>query len=777
MSTVGLQSMIKKVWRSVVHARTAIIGLYGEGGVGKTTLLREIYAKLTTSPLHFDTLIWVTVSQNMSVEKVQDDIWKGIGVVNVEWVDKTFDEKAKAILEVLSQRKLVLLLDDLGKELNLAEVGIPSPDPKQNKCKVIFTTRSKDVCSRMTAQATIPMLALEWKYQWELFKNKVGEDRLTDPRFEKVAETMARTCKGLPMLLCTVGRAMASMTTYHQWASAIERVQIQAHIDGSKEYVSTLLELCFDCLDTVLRICLLYYCYFPEDFTILKNELIDFWISEQVLHVYPFELLDVLNLGYKVVDALIGACLLEEEQANYVKLLDLIRDYGLKNMYRVSILDIARRREVGRILAMRKSIRNLRGYIPDKLFTFLVSHNPFIMLKAKLSPVHVSPQRDYESTNGSSQNSALKSIFKFGTGKKKEPTYRIEAEFNQSTSTRVIETAYQFVRSITVLDLSNSGVEKIPPEIAELVSLEYLNLSHSWIDHLPIEMKKLVELKCLNLEYNDQLRVIPKQLILELSYLRILKMFRCGFSVEEVEDNILSLNSMDVDSMFCLEHLKVLSITITCARALKKLFSGHKFFRSIQSLSLEVFWSCKSLDISPLAAMENLVLLEIHQCENLNDLKCYPHLFELERGRSFERLREITLDKCSSLVDVKWVILVPNLTILKIQSCEGMEEVISSRTMGESSNGDSREPFAKLEILTLENLPELRSIYGNALHFHHLKKIEVIDCCVLKKLPLDSHSANANELIIEGEEDWWKNIEWEDDDTRVTFLDFFKPTV
>ncbi|XP_065865689.1 probable disease resistance protein At1g52660 [Euphorbia lathyris] len=153
MSAVGLESMMMEVWRTVVHVRTAIIGVHGIGGVGKTTLLKQIYTKLTTAPLYFDTVIWVTVSQNLSVETVQDDIWKRIGVLNVEWVDKSFVEKAKAIFEVLSKKKLVLLLDDLGEELNLTEVGVPDPDPKENKCKVIFTTRSEDLDYRNGSSA------------------------------------------------------------------------------------------------------------------------------------------------------------------------------------------------------------------------------------------------------------------------------------------------------------------------------------------------------------------------------------------------------------------------------------------------------------------------------------------------------------------------------------------------------------------------------------------------------------------------------------------------
>ncbi|WCJ40624.1 Disease resistance protein (CC-NBS-LRR class) family [Euphorbia peplus] len=754
--------MMMEVWRSIVDVRTTMIGIWGVGGVGKTTLLKQIYSKLTsTSPLHFDTVIWVTVSQNLSVGTVQDDIWRSIGVFNVEWVDKSFKEKAKSILEVLSQKKLVLLLDDLGEQLNLTELGVP--DPEENNCnKVIFTTRSQNVCRRMGAKATIPVVALEWKYAWELFKNKVGEDRLTDPRILDLAKTMARTCKGLPILLCTVGRALASMTTYDEWLGAIKGVQFQVANEGGKEYVFTLLKLCFACLDSKVRSCLSYFCLFPEDFTILKNELIDFWICEQLLDHDAFGEVDVLSLGYNTVNALIGACFLEEEQVNSVHLLDMIREFGSENLFFMDhILKVASRREVGRVFALRISIRNLGNYVPNNLLiTFLLGHNPFIILNAKFSPTMLRKKKSA-----------------FGNEKDSHQSTSFEALENLFLQNKAIINIHQFTGSIIVLDLSNSGVEKLPREIAELASLEYLNLSSTWIDHLPIEIKNLVKLKCLNLEYNDQLRVIPKQLILGLSSLQILKMFRCGYSVEEIEDNILSLTHMDIDPIFCLENLRVLSITITCAAALHKFFSSHKLLNCTQSLSLDVFWGCKSLDISPLAAMKNLLVLEIHQFENLNELKCHPHHFEFARGRSsFERLREITLDKCSSLLEVTWVIQVQNLTILKLQNCEELEEIISNRKMGETCEGDDWEPFAKLEILTLENLPELKSIYWKTLPFQSLKKIEVRDCSLLKKLPLDSHSANANELlIIEGEEDWWKNIEWEDDGTRVTFLPGFIP--
>ncbi|XP_065850677.1 probable disease resistance protein At5g63020 isoform X2 [Euphorbia lathyris] len=464
---------------------------------------------------------------------------------------------------------------------------------------------------------------------------------------------------------------------------------------------------------------------FPEDTTIPKNDLIDFWICEQLLGVKGPRG-QTLCLGYNAIDTLIEAGLLEDE-GECVKLLDMVRDCALKvaiksQMFKnPQLLDPTDRETletVGWISPMGNSIRNLAN-VPQNIFSFLLNHNPFIMIKGEFS---------------------------------------------------------QFMEALTVLDLSNSGVEEVPREISELVSLQYLNLSRTWIEQLPIELMMLGKLKCLNLEYDDQLRVIPKQLISNLTSLQVLKMFRCGFSVEEQEDNILSVRNMDIDPLLSLEHLKVLSITITCDSALQKFFKNPKLSNCTQSLSLEVFWDSSSLDISPLAAMKNLLTLEIHQAEKLKEINGNLHYSELPREGCFERLQKVCLGNCLSLQDLSWVILVPNLTVLMVKCCEDMEEIISDARMGELSEGrEDLKPFAKLESLTLESLPNLESIYSKVLPFPCLKKIEVIECSLLRKLPVNSDCAKASEMIIEGEEEWWNDIQWEDDATKTTFVPCFKP--
>ncbi|KAM1165780.1 hypothetical protein ACFX13_025713 [Malus domestica] len=72
--TVGMGSMFDQVWRYVEDEQVGAIGLYGMGGVGKTTLLTKIHYKFAFSTsYHFDLVIWIVVSKD---HKLQEKVGK-----------------------------------------------------------------------------------------------------------------------------------------------------------------------------------------------------------------------------------------------------------------------------------------------------------------------------------------------------------------------------------------------------------------------------------------------------------------------------------------------------------------------------------------------------------------------------------------------------------------------------------------------------------------------------------------------------------------------------
>ncbi|MBA0754984.1 hypothetical protein Gogos_022306 [Gossypium gossypioides] len=76
---IGLESTIEKVWSCIMDKDVGIIGLYGLGGVGKTTLLTQINNKFSTTPDKFDVVIWALVAKDYNVEKIQDKMGGNIG--------------------------------------------------------------------------------------------------------------------------------------------------------------------------------------------------------------------------------------------------------------------------------------------------------------------------------------------------------------------------------------------------------------------------------------------------------------------------------------------------------------------------------------------------------------------------------------------------------------------------------------------------------------------------------------------------------------------------
>ncbi|KAJ6757016.1 DISEASE RESISTANCE PROTEIN RFL1-RELATED [Salix koriyanagi] len=171
----SVPSPVESVMRCLCESEKSTIGIYGPGGVGKTALLTQVSNNLLSSQLQFDFVISVVASQDPDSERIQGDIGKEIGFLEDRWKGKSFQQKARELSSVLSQKKFVLLLDDLWKPVDLAEVGVPS---RENGSKLVFTTRSEELCNSMGAEEKIRVGGLAWDKAWKLFQEKVGEDTL-----------------------------------------------------------------------------------------------------------------------------------------------------------------------------------------------------------------------------------------------------------------------------------------------------------------------------------------------------------------------------------------------------------------------------------------------------------------------------------------------------------------------------------------------------------------------------------------------------------------------
>ena len=199
-----------------------LFGLYGMGGAGKTTLMVKVNNEFIRASKGFEITIWVVVSRPASVGKVQEVIRNKLDISDNRWRNRSEDEKVVEIFNVLKAKRFVLLLDDVWERLDFQKLGVPSPNSR-NKSKVILTTRSLDVCRDMEAQKSIKVECLTQGEAINLFKKKVGETTLNShPDIPQLLEIAAKECKGLPLALVTIGRAMTDKNTSREWERAIQ---------------------------------------------------------------------------------------------------------------------------------------------------------------------------------------------------------------------------------------------------------------------------------------------------------------------------------------------------------------------------------------------------------------------------------------------------------------------------------------------------------------------------------------------------------------------------
>lgn len=219
--TVGLGSMFEHTWRCINNEKIGIIALWGTGGVGKTTLLKKINNEFVKRCHSIDEVVWVVVSKDGTAENVQKDIGRNLGLSHDTWDGMNGDEKFEVIHQSLKDKRFVLLLDDIWKRIDVFSLGVPHPS-SENKSKILFTTRSEEICGHMEAQRIIRVKCLSPSQALELFQEKVGHDTLNShPQISQLAESVAKECNGLPLALITIGRAMTCKRTAKEWEYAL----------------------------------------------------------------------------------------------------------------------------------------------------------------------------------------------------------------------------------------------------------------------------------------------------------------------------------------------------------------------------------------------------------------------------------------------------------------------------------------------------------------------------------------------------------------------------
>ncbi|KAK6269676.1 hypothetical protein POUND7_006781 [Theobroma cacao] len=322
MSSESSNSAFKEIMEALNNGDVNMIALYGMGGVGKTTLAKEVGRQAKQL---FDEVVIVTVSQTPNINNIQD---KFADFLHLKFQMTTREGRAEQLWLIIKDKKSILIiLDDVWEELDLKVIGIPFGDDHKG-CKIFLTTRLQQVCTCMNSQKEVHLNILSENEAWALFKDKAGVE--DDSPTLIVAKEVARECNGLPLAIVTVAKALKGKSL-NGWIVANHRLRDSRPLDNQDVCggIYSRLELSYDYLeDDNVKSCFLLCSLFPEDCEIPIEILVICGIGQGLFcNINSFEV-----LRREIYEALTklqqSGLLLETDVEETITIHDVVRDFA-----------------------------------------------------------------------------------------------------------------------------------------------------------------------------------------------------------------------------------------------------------------------------------------------------------------------------------------------------------------------------------------------------------------------------------------------------------------
>ncbi|XP_042991221.1 uncharacterized protein LOC122318126 isoform X3 [Carya illinoinensis] len=733
MSLDSRISIMERIMEALGDANINRIGVWGSPGVGKSTLMKEIFQKAKEESL-FHEVALANVTDTPDVIRIQGEIAEMLDLeLDPDKIVTVRAGRLRARLEKDNEKKILVILDDVWKQLDLEEIGITPSE----RCKVLLTSRDRQVLAdeMRTEKNSFKLDILGEQEAWKLFEKMAGDSIKDDHDLQNEAIKVAKACEGLPIALVTVSRALKNKNL-STWKDALVQLTRPPPKHDTKIWspVYSCIELSYRHLDGREVKSLFLLCA-RQGYYISYRDLLRYGFGLRLFdRIYTLE--EARNRLETLVNNLRDSCLLLQSphSSEEFYMHDVVRHVATiiaSNDHNMFVMRGDGGQKAWPDVDALKICEALSIHGGDHIHKY-----PNKIECPNLRYFHVRCKNRYLATPSSTSfqgMNKLEDIFFQGMDK-----------LEVLSLTNIQLSSLLSLRNLQTLCLDECKLGDIHG-IGELKNLVILSLARSDISNLPTEIGLLTRLQLLDLSSCYELKVIPPNVLSSLVNLEELYMRKITVQWE-VEGPSNEGKNASLAELKKLSNLITLEIDIPDANNLPKdsfteklkrykiCIGGtwHLFFKEelafSRMLKLKLNMSFQ-LDFGIKMLLKRTEYLHLdesnitksvlyqldredfqqlkHLCiENNGNIKHIPEL----RTSAFKNLKVLKVENCETLRFIFSSSIARGLSLLEelnITRCNNMGAIFVKEEEDEIEDQGDMMLFGRLQTLVLKDLPKL----------------------------------------------------------------------
>ncbi|XP_047337390.1 putative disease resistance protein RGA3 [Impatiens glandulifera] len=677
--------LVNNTSSACVDKKPYVLPIVGIGGLGKTTLAQMVFNDEEITK-HFETKIWVCVSDDFDIKLVIKAI---IGATN----ETSLEILQKMIQDRLKGKRYLIVLDDVWNENVDAWDQLRSIlDCGSNGAFILTTTRKKNVAKIMETIQHFQISSLSNEDCWLLFQERAfmcGTQKTTN--FVDIGKEIAKKCKGVPLIAKTLGSQLSFNDDEKEWCRIRDSEIWEISQNEEELDILRILRLSYYDLPYDLRSCFVFCAIFPKDTIIEKERLIQLWMAHSLILTVKNK--EVEDVGNKIWKQLCWRSFFQDEKSDLYGIYETCKMHDLMHDLAQSVM----KEECYTLDA-----NNLIDGLKREIRHLMVMGDKFV----KISVDSLKKIGGLQSLMLQDRDVGGKQIFL--SVLKELPILRVlELSYNGWQQRPFEKYDLGCLKHLRYLDISgNNEIATLPDSICDLLNLQTLKLNQcSKLESLPRNTKDLISLRHLYLNGCYRLKYMPRGMG-QLKHLRTLSLF--VISNKKRDGQLDELRDLDIGGSLTIKNLRRVSDA--------SMERGISMAKKTSINELELDWtSVDEVDESKSTRDEKigealevstarLKILRMRDYKGENFPKCV--------GKSYPSLTRLEL---SSSVDNEMIVLFPLLEELQIERMMNLRELVSPSCWSTGA-------FPNLFKLYISDCPKLGALPP---HLKSLKRVKV----------------------------------------------------